>query len=54
MGEFESALEYHQMDYDISESHESMEGKVNYYKFCYSVENVKKSQIEHFRKLRLL
>ena len=28
MGEFESALEYHQMDYDISESHESMEGKV--------------------------
>ena len=28
MGEFESALEYHQMDYDISESHECMEGKV--------------------------
>ena len=28
MGEFESALEYHQMDYDISESNESMEGKV--------------------------
>ena len=52
MGEFESALEYHQMDYDISESHESMEGKVNY--FCYYCGKREKSQIEHFRKLRPL
>ena len=29
MGEFDKASEYHQMDYDISESHEVMEGKVN-------------------------
>ena len=30
MGEYDKAMDYHQMDYDISESHEIMEGKVCY------------------------
>ena len=57
MGEFESALEYHQMDYDISESHESMEGKViviNFDIIWYYYEKREKSQIEHLLRLRPL
>ena len=30
MGEYDKAMDYHQMDYDISESHEIMEGKVSW------------------------
>jgi hypothetical protein len=29
MGEFDKAMHYHQMAYDISENHEDMDGKVN-------------------------
>lgn len=29
MGEFDNAMQYHQMDYDISEANEDMDGKVN-------------------------
>ena len=31
MGEFDKAMHYHQMAYDISENHEDMDGKVIFY-----------------------
>ena len=31
MGEFDKAMQYHQMAYDISETHEDMDGKVIFF-----------------------
>ena len=31
MGEFDKAMQYHQMAYDISETHEDIDGKVSFF-----------------------
>ena len=41
MGEFDKAMQYHQMAYDISETHEDMDGKVILFLRCYFLKLIK-------------